>query len=30
MGKAGRERALREFDWSTIARQTAEVYRELA
>ena len=30
MGKAGRERALREFDWSAIARQTAEVYRELA
>jgi alpha-maltose-1-phosphate synthase len=29
MGKAGRERALREFDWSTIARQTSEAYREL-
>jgi alpha-maltose-1-phosphate synthase len=26
MGRAGRERALREFDWSAIARQTAEVY----
>jgi len=26
MGRAGRERAVREFDWSAIARQTAEVY----
>ena len=30
MGKAGRERALREFDWSAIARQTADVYGDLA
>jgi alpha-maltose-1-phosphate synthase len=28
MGRAGRERAVREFDWSAIARQTAVVYRE--
>jgi alpha-maltose-1-phosphate synthase len=27
MGRAGRERALRDFDWSRIAEQTAEVYR---
>jgi starch synthase len=26
MGRAGRERAVREFDWSEIARQTSEVY----
>jgi starch synthase len=30
MGRAGRERAVREFDWSAIARQTSEVYRSLA
>jgi alpha-maltose-1-phosphate synthase len=30
MGRAGRERAIREFDWSAIARQTAEVYRSAA
>jgi starch synthase len=30
MGRSGRERALREFDWSAIARQTAEVYRAAA
>jgi alpha-maltose-1-phosphate synthase len=29
MGRAGRERAVREFDWSAIARQTADVYREI-
>jgi alpha-maltose-1-phosphate synthase len=29
MGRAGRERAIREFDWSAIARQTSEVYRSL-
>jgi starch synthase len=26
MGRAGRDRAVREFDWSAIARQTVEVY----
>ena len=26
MGKAGRERAVREFDWSAIARETSELY----
>jgi starch synthase len=30
MGRAGRERAVREFDWSAIARQTSELYRSLA
>ena len=30
MGKAGRERAVREFDWAAIARQTEELYRALA
>ena len=30
MGRAGRERAVREFDWAAIARQTAEVYRQAA
>ena len=30
MGRAGRERALAAFDWSAIARQTADVYRRLA
>ena len=30
MGRAGRERAVREFDWSAIARQTSELYRDLA
>jgi starch synthase len=29
MGRTGRERAVREFDWSAIARQTANVYRSL-
>jgi alpha-maltose-1-phosphate synthase len=29
MGRAGRERAVREFDWSAIARQTSELYRSL-
>jgi alpha-maltose-1-phosphate synthase len=28
MGRAGRERAVREFDWARIAEQTAAVYRE--
>jgi hypothetical protein len=30
MGKAGRERAVREFDWSAIARETVELYRSLS
>jgi starch synthase len=30
MGRAGRERAVTEFDWGAIARQTSEVYRSLA
>jgi alpha-maltose-1-phosphate synthase len=30
MGRAGRERALAEFDWSAIAQQTSELYRSLA
>jgi alpha-maltose-1-phosphate synthase len=30
MGRAGRERAVREFDWSAIARQTSELYNTLA
>ena len=30
MGRAGRERAVREFDWSAIARQTSELYRSVA
>ena len=29
MGRAGRERAVREFDWSAIARQTSELYAGL-
>ena len=29
MGKAGRERAEREFSWRTVARRTAEVYQTL-
>ena len=29
MGRAGRERAVTEFDWGAIARQTAEVYASL-
>jgi starch synthase len=29
MGRAGRERAVREFDWSAIARQTSELYSSL-
>jgi starch synthase len=29
MGAAGRERAIREFSWRTIAEQTAALYREL-
>jgi starch synthase len=30
MGRAGRERAVREFDWSAIARTTSELYAGLA
>jgi starch synthase len=30
MGRAGRERAIAEFDWAGIAVQTAELYEELA
>jgi starch synthase len=30
MGRAGRERAVREFDWSAIAREISELYRSLA
>jgi starch synthase len=30
MGRAGRERAVREFDWSAIARETSELYRSVA
>jgi starch synthase len=30
MGRAGRERAVREFDWAAIARQTSELYRSVA
>jgi starch synthase len=30
MGRAGRERAVTDFDWGAIARQTSEVYRSLA
>jgi alpha-maltose-1-phosphate synthase len=30
MGRAGRERAVREFDWSEIARKTSELYRSVA
>ena len=30
MGRAGRERAVRAFDWSAIARQTSELYRSVA
>jgi alpha-maltose-1-phosphate synthase len=30
MGRAGRERAVRDFDWSAIARQTSDLYRSLA
>jgi starch synthase len=30
MGHAGRERAVREFDWSAIAGETSELYRALA
>jgi starch synthase len=30
MGRAGRERAVREFDWSAIARQTSELYHSLS
>jgi starch synthase len=26
MGKAGRERAVRQFGWDTVARRTVEVY----
>jgi starch synthase len=29
MGKAGRERAIREFSWTTVAAQTVEVYRSV-
>jgi starch synthase len=30
MGRAGRERAVRDFAWPAIAEQTVEVYRSLA
>ena len=30
MGRAGRERAVREFDWARIAEQTSAVYRDAA
>jgi glycosyltransferase involved in cell wall biosynthesis len=30
MGRAGRARALEEFDWSAIAAQTSDLYRSLA
>jgi starch synthase len=30
MGKAGRERAVRAFDWAAIARQTSGIYRSLS
>jgi alpha-maltose-1-phosphate synthase len=30
MGRAGRERAVRSFDWSAIARETVELYRRTA
>jgi starch synthase len=30
MGRAGRDRAVSEFDWAAIARQTSAVYRSLA
>jgi starch synthase len=29
MGIAGRDRAIRQFSWRTIAEQTAKLYREL-
>jgi alpha-maltose-1-phosphate synthase len=29
MGRAGRERAMREFDWPAIARRTSDLYRRL-
>ena len=29
MGQAGRERAVEKFSWTSIARQTVELYREL-
>jgi starch synthase len=29
MGRAGRERAVREFDWSAVAAQTSQLYRTL-
>ncbi|HYZ09454.1 MAG TPA: glycogen synthase [Pseudonocardiaceae bacterium] len=29
MGRAGRERAVREFSWSTVAQRTAELYRSV-
>ena len=29
MGRAGRERAVQEFDWAAIARQTSELYRSV-
>ena len=28
-GTAGRERAIREFSWATIAQQTVDIYRSL-
>ena len=30
MGRAGRERAISEFDWTAIAAQTAALYAEIA
>ncbi len=30
MGRAGRERAVSEFDWSAIARETSELYRSIS
>jgi starch synthase len=30
MGRAGRERVVREFSWSAVARQTAALYAELS
>jgi starch synthase len=29
MGEAGRERAVREFGWQTVARRTARLYEEV-
>jgi starch synthase len=30
MGEAGRQRAISEFDWTSIALQTAKLYQEVA